>query len=135
MLIGKDEIQQVSNAIMNMLHEEEIQIVNDFHDAVLAKDIEKIDELFKVVQYDIEDHFSTEEEMMEESQYGFMQVHKVEHDTMREKVQELKEKWEKDNNPNDVKTFLEDEFKHWLMLHVARWDSGTAMHIGDTMIV
>ena len=57
MLLAKSAVQQVSNAMMNMLHEEEIDIINDFHDAVLAKDIEKIDELFKVVQYDVENHY------------------------------------------------------------------------------
>ena len=56
MLMQKRDVQQVSNAMMNMLHEEEIDIINDFHDAVLAEDIEKIDELFKVVHFDVEDH-------------------------------------------------------------------------------
>lgn len=52
MLFKKTEVQQVSNVMMNMLHEEEIEIVNNFHDAVMAKDIDKIDELFKVLIYD-----------------------------------------------------------------------------------
>jgi len=38
MLFEKTEVQLVSNAIMNMLHEEEMEIVNNFHDAVIAKD-------------------------------------------------------------------------------------------------
>jgi hemerythrin len=69
MLIELKDIQKVSNAIMNLLHEEELKIINVFHDAALAKDHDKIDELIKIVQYDIEDHFSTEEEMMEESKF------------------------------------------------------------------
>ena len=133
MLIDKKEVQQVSNAMMNMLHAEEIDIVNDFHDAVVAKDIEKIDELFKVLQYDIEDHFSTEEEMMEESKFYAAQIHKAEHDTMREKVKEIQEKWDTNKDPQEVQVFLEGEFKKWLVLHVARWDAETAMHLGDSM--
>lgn len=133
MLINKRDVQQVSNAMMNMLHEEEIEIVNDFHDAVLAKDIEKTDELFKVLLYDVEDHFSTEEDMMEESQFYAAQIHKAEHDTMRKKIKELHENWGKDKNSEEVQTFLEGEFKNWLVLHVARWDSETAMHLGDSM--
>jgi len=74
MLIEKDAVQQVANEVMNMLHEEEIEIFNAFHDAILARDIEKIDELFKVVLFDVEDHFSTEEQMMEENNYQFFQV-------------------------------------------------------------
>jgi len=133
MLIELKDIQKVSNAIMNLLHEEELKIINDFHDAALAKDLDKIDELFKVVQYDIEDHFSTEEEMMEESKFYAMQIHKSEHDTMRKKIEQLHEDWRNHRNPKEIVRFLEEEFKHWLVLHISRWDSETAMHLGDSM--
>ena len=53
MLIQAHEIQQVANEVMNMLHEEELEVINEFYDAVVAKDIEKIDELFKVVLFDV----------------------------------------------------------------------------------
>lgn len=133
MLMDIKDVQQVANAMMNVLHEEEIEIINDFYDAVVAKDIPKIDELFQVVQFDVEDHFSTEEEMMEQSQFYAMQMHKSEHDTMREKIQKLYEEWELTQKPEPIKTFLEDEFKKWIVLHIARWDSETAMHVGDNM--
>jgi hemerythrin len=132
MLMEVKDVQLVSNAIMNMLHEEEIAIINDFHDAVVAKDIAKIDELFKVVQFDIEDHFTTEEEMMQESQFYAYQMHKSEHDTMRKKIEKLYESWQQNKEPQMIQTFLEDEFKHWITLHISRWDSETAMHLGDT---
>ena len=133
MLIAKKDVQQVSNAMMNMLHEEEIEIVNNFHDAVLAKDIEKITDLFKVLQYDIEDHFTTEEDMMEESGFYAAQIHKAEHDSMRKKVKDIQEHWDLNKDPEAVQEFLEGEFKKWIVLHVARWDAETAMHLGDTM--
>ncbi|WP_418641368.1 hemerythrin family protein [Sulfurimonas sp. ST-27] len=133
MLIESKDVLQVSNAMMNILHEEEIEIINNFHDAVLAKDIKKIDELFQVVLFDVEDHFTTEEDMMEESNFYAMQMHKSEHDTMRGKIKDLLEEWNENKDPQAIQTFLEEEFKHWIVLHVARWDSETAMHIGDTM--
>jgi len=133
MLMDVKDVQLVSNDMMNILHEEEIEVINNFHDAVLAKDIEKIDELFKVVLFDIEDHFTTEEDMMEQSKFYAMQMHKSEHDTMRKKVKELSEGWQREKDPEKIKDFLENEFRHWIQLHVARWDSETAMHIGDNM--
>jgi len=48
-------------------------------------------------------------------------------------VKELGENWAKNKNPQEVQDFLEGEFKHWMVLHVARWDSETAMHLGDSM--
>jgi hemerythrin len=133
MLIEVKDVQQVANVMMNILHEEEIQIMNDFHDAVLTKDMEKIDELFKVVQFDVEDHFSTEEAMMEESKFYAMQMHKSEHDTMRKKLSILQGNWERNREPEEIRKFLEEEFKHWLVLHISRWDSETALHLGDSM--
>ncbi|CAA6808610.1 MAG: Bacteriohemerythrin [uncultured Sulfurovum sp.] len=133
MLFKKTEVQQVSNAMMNMLHEEEIDIVNDFHDAVVAKDTKKIDELFEVLLYDIEDHFSTEEDMMEESQFYAASIHKAEHDSMRKKVKDIEAGWKANQDPKVVQNFLEGDFKSWMVLHVARWDSETAMHLGDSM--
>jgi len=132
MLLEKKDVQQVSNAVMNMLHEEEIEIINKFYDAAVSKDREKIDELFKVLQFDVEDHFSTEEEMMQESNFYALQIHKSEHDTMRGKVKKLQEHWDKFKEPAEVQRFLEEDFKHWMVLHVARWDSETAMYIGDS---
>ncbi len=132
MLMQVHDVQQVSNAMMNMLHEEEIEVINEFHDAVLAQDIKKIDELFKVVLFDVEDHFTTEEQMMEESKFYAMQMHKSEHDTIREKLKKLQDRWASHHDPKDIKEFLEGEFKHWLVLHISRWDSETAMHIGDS---
>ena len=57
MLFEKTEVQLVSNAIMNMLHEEEMEIVNNFHDAVIAKDIDMISELFEVLLFDVKTTF------------------------------------------------------------------------------
>ena len=71
--------------------------------------------------------------MMEESQFYAYMIHKTEHDTMRGKLKDLQEAWDKNKNPQAVKVFLEDEFKRWIVLHVARWDSETAMHLGDSI--
>ena len=131
MLLRIEDLPPVANDMMNMLHEDELSIINDFHDAILARDIDKIDEMFKVVLFDIEDHFSTEEEMMERSQYPFAQVHKSDHDTMREKVKNYHERWQILKSPKELKGFLETEFKQWLVLHISKWDAETALHIGN----
>ena len=129
MLIKKEDLQQVANQEMNMLHEEEIEVFNNFHDAILAKDIEKIDEIFKVVLFDVEDHFSTEEQMMEANKYNHFQVHKNDHDTMREKLAKYHKRWGVLKSPKELQGFLETEFKQWLMLHISKWDTEMALHL------
>jgi len=129
MLIQERELQKVGNEVMNMLHEEELEVLNNFHDAVIAKDIEKIDELFKMVLFDVEDHFTTEENMMEQSGYGDFQVHKNDHDVMRAKLKKFHERWEILKGPKELKTFLEKDFKKWFMLHVSKWDAQMAVSL------
>ncbi len=133
MLIKKDQLPQVANMMMNILHEEEIDVINKLYDAVLEKDEKKIDEMFELFLADLEDHLSTEEKMMKETRYWATAMHKAEHDTMREKVRNLYESWKKNRNPDEIKEFLEKEFVPWLNLHISRWDAETAMHIGDSI--
>ncbi len=132
MLIKKESIPKVANPEMNMIHEEEVELVNKLYDALKEGDIEKSDKLLKEFLESVEAHFSDEEEMMVESGYWARAMHKSEHDTMRQKLKELYEKWEKNKNPEEVIKFLEEEYVPWLNLHISRWDSETAVHLGDT---
>lgn len=129
MLIQKREIPPVANDMMNMLHEDEVEVVNQFHDAVIARDIDKIDELFEEVIADVEVHFATEEAMMEQANYEFATIHKGDHDTMRKKLKDLHERWKVLKGPTEVKGFLEKDFKQWFKLHISKWDSDTAPNI------
>jgi len=129
MLIQEQDVQQVSNAVMNMLHEDEIELINNFYDAVKAKDIEKIDELFKALLVEVEAHFKTEEDMMELSAYSDMQMHKSDHDLMRKKLEKFHKRWEVLKGPKEVQGFLEKDFKKWYTGHVSKWDAQTAPHV------
>lgn len=130
MLIQEQDIQQVSNAMMNMLHEDEIELINNFYDAVKAKDIDKVDELFKALLVEVELHFKTEEDMMEQSAYADMQMHKSDHDLMRKKLAKFHKRWEVLKGPKELQSFLEKDFKKWYTGHVSKWDAQTAPHVG-----
>lgn len=130
MLIQEQDLQQVANAMMNMLHEDEVELINDFYDAVKAKDIEKIDELFTALLVEVEAHFKTEEDMMEQSAYPDMQMHKSDHDVMRKKLEKFHKRWEILKGPKELQGFLEKDFKKWYTQHVSKWDAQTAPHVG-----
>lgn len=130
MLIQEQDLQQVANAMMNMLHEDEVELINDFYDAVKAKDIEKIDELFTALLVEVEAHFKTEEDMMEQSAYPDMQMHKSDHDLMRKKLAKFHKRWEVLKGPKELEGFLEKDFKKWYTGHVTKWDAQTAPHVG-----
>ena len=126
MLIQEQDVQQVANAMMNMLHEDEIELINNFYDAVKAKDKDKVDELFKALLVEVEAHFKTEEDMMEKSAYADMQMHKSDHDIMRKKLAKFHKRWEVLKGPKEIQGFLEKDFKKWYTGHVSKWDSQAA---------
>ncbi|RMH80554.1 MAG: bacteriohemerythrin [Acidobacteria bacterium] len=131
MVLKKTELPQVANSIMNALHEDEIEIINELYQACHEGNIEKIDQLMDLLIYDIEDHFSTEEELMKESDFFAYPMHKAEHDGMRKEVKALYESWKKNRKTEDISNFIKNRLVPWLLLHIARWDSTTAIHLGD----
>jgi len=130
MLIQEQDIQQVANAMMNMLHEDELEVINNFYDAVKTKDVEKVDELFPGFLSEIEIHFKTEEEMMDQSGYSDAQMHKSDHDVIRKKLEKFHKRWEVLKGPKELQGFLEKDFKKWYTQHISKWDAQTAPHVG-----
>ena len=130
MLIQEQDVQQVANAMMNMLHEDEMEVINNFYDAVKAKDIEKIDALFAGFLAEIETHFKTEEDMMEQSSYSDAQMHKSDHDVIRKKLEKFHKRWDVLKGPTELLGFLEKDFKKWYTQHISKWDAQTAPHVG-----
>jgi hemerythrin len=130
MLIQEQDIQQVANAMMNMLHEDEMEVINNFYDAVKAKDVEKVDELFPGFLSEIEIHFKTEEDMMDQSGYTDAQMHKSDHDVIRKKLDKFHKRWEVLKGPKELQGFLEKDFKKWYTQHISKWDAQTAPHVG-----
>lgn len=69
MLIKIQELPKVANELFNALHEDEVQIINELYIACEKKHLEEVDKLMDLLLYDIEDHFSTEEELMREAEF------------------------------------------------------------------
>jgi len=131
MLVKPGEVQKVGNLFIDAVHEEEIRVLNELYEALTKEDIKKSDELMDELLVDLEDHFSTEEELMREFEFFAYPMHKAEHDIMRERFKEVYEEWKKEKNTDKVIKFLKEEFVPWLKSHVARWDSTTAQQLGD----
>ncbi|NPB06225.1 MAG: bacteriohemerythrin [Aquificae bacterium] len=131
MLIKPGDVQKVGNLFIDSVHEEEIRLINELYEALTKEDKSKADELMDELLVDLEDHFTTEEELMREFEFFAYPMHKAEHDQMRQRFKEVYDAWKKDRNCAAVVSFLKDEFVPWIKSHVARWDSTTAQHLGD----
>lgn len=127
MLFTERDTRKLSHDVMDMLREDTIEAVNELHDALIAKDIDKVDELLKDFIANIEVHFNTEEELMEQAHFPLLGVHKSDHELMRGKLKKFSERWDILKSPNELKGFFDKEFKKWYAGHVGKWDSQTAM--------
>lgn len=126
MLIQEREIQKVSNEMVNMLNEDKLELINELHDAVLARDIEKIDELFTQLLEESEVYFKTLEEIMEKDGHANLQMYIKDHNMMREKLQQFHHRWGILKSPKEVKSFLEKDYKKMVLQHASRWDAGAS---------
>lgn len=129
MLIQPQEIQQVANAMMNLLREGELEIINALHDAIKAKDIDAIDTQYKALVTELDTNFKTEEEMMEAAAYPDAGMHKSDHDLIRKKLDKFLKRWEVLKGPKELQGFLEKDFKKWYTQHIAKWDGQAAPHL------
>lgn len=130
MLIQEHEVQQVPNAMMNMLHTDELEVINNFYAALKAKDIDAADALFVQFLAEIDTHFQTEEEMMTQVAYSDAQMHKNDHEAIKAKLLKFKKRWDVLKGPTEMLGFLEKDFKKWYTQHIAKWDAQAAPHLG-----
>jgi len=125
------DLPKVANELFNALHEDELQLIRELYISCEKDNLEEVDRLMDLLLYDVEDHFSTEEELMSEAEFFAYPMHKAEHDSMRKEIKELYSSWKSEKNTKEIMHFLKESLIPWLLLHISRWDSVTAMHIGD----
>jgi len=121
------QLPRVSLERMNKVHEEEINILNRLHQSIVSQaDLEEIDRNFREFLEDVWNHFRSEQEMMEQFNFFAFPMHKGEHDIILGQLENLKKKWEKEQNPELIKAYIEKEFLPWLMNHIQTMDTITA---------
>ncbi|MDQ7055943.1 MAG: hemerythrin family protein [Persephonella sp.] len=131
MLLDISQLPRVALERMNKVHEEEIKILNRLYEAIEKfqegkGSLEEIDKRLEEFFQDVLKHFSSEQEMMEQYNFFAYPMHRGEHDMILGQLQNLKKKWEKDKNPELIKSYIEKEFLPWLMNHIQTMDTVTA---------
>lgn len=131
MILDITQIPRVALERMNRVHEKEIDILNELYETIKEfeneeKTIEDIDRVFNEFLKDVDYHFSSEQEMMEQYNFFAYPMHRGEHDMVRGQLASLKKKWEKEKNPEIIKSYIEKEFIPWLINHIQTMDTVTA---------
>ncbi|WP_457625888.1 bacteriohemerythrin [Persephonella sp.] len=131
MLLDISQIPRVALERMNRVHEEEIRLLNELYETIDEcvrgeKSLEDVDKAFRAFYEDVKQHFSSEQEMMEKYNFFAYPMHRGEHDMVLAQLENLKRRWEKEQNPELIKAYVEKEFLPWLMNHIQTMDTVTA---------
>ncbi|RMA93343.1 bacteriohemerythrin [Hydrogenothermus marinus] len=126
MLLTKEELPKVALNEMNEIHFEEVDMINNLYDTAMSGDYEKTKKLFDEFIEHIEDHFSFEEDLMEQNEFFAYPMHKMEHDNVLKDLYNLREKFEKTKDTKLIANFLKEGFIPWLINHLNTMDTVTA---------
>ncbi len=102
-------------------HQKLISILNDLHEAMrIKKDKELIGKtLTELIDYTIY-HFQTEEKLLEEHQFPYLNNHRAEHLNLTNEVKDLKKRY--DSGETVLTTEVLSFLKNWVNDHIIGMD-------------
>lgn len=134
MLIDKNELPLVAMDFMNDVHMEDVDIINDLYELVLAYEVnpsqeneQKLDAKYEEWFEHTVNHFKGEEIEMEAKGFPPYQFHKGEHDNALNTMDNIYKQWQNTRDINILKTYLLDTLPAWLTNHIQTMDTITAM--------
>lgn len=134
MLINKDKLPLVAQDFMNDVHLEDVEIINELHQNVLAYKSNKTKENKENIIYTYEkwyshteNHFKGEEAMMIKLNFPPYLMHKGEHDRCLQKMEEVLQNFISSEDEETLLNYLENDLINWLINHIQTMDTVTAM--------
>jgi len=139
MLISPEEIPQVSQDFMNNTHGEEVDIINQLFEEILAFEkgtstVDKVDKLYQEWIAHTVEHFTTEEVEMIEAEFPPFPMHKEAHDKALQQMNEVFDAWQKSREIKILKMYFIEVVPQWLIAHISSMDAMTANFIGGGMM-
>lgn len=133
MLIEKEKMPLVAMDFMNETHTEDLDIINELFELVLAyedsptlENKKRVDNLYsKWFAHTIE-HFRAEEIMMEEKKFPPYPMHKGEHENALRVMDEVFRQWQAEQDINILKNYMSEHLVPWLINHINTMDTVTA---------
>ena len=133
MLIEKNNLPLVAMDFMNEVHQEDVEIINELFELILAyekdESLENKKKLIKKYGIWIEhtlQHFQGEEEKMKALSFPPYNVHKDEHDKALETMNYVFMEWKAQGDIKILKTYFIEHLPTWLTQHIASMDMVTA---------
>ena len=126
-MISKDSIPLVSLDSMNETHFEELDIVNMLLTQLSnEEEFEIISNSFEKLIQHIQEHFSTEERLMQEFRYPSYNMHRAEHTKVLNEARLSEMQWRNKKDRDALVEYLEENIAVWLDQHIKAMDTPMA---------
>ena len=125
-------IPQVSLTTMNDVHHEEVKILNSLLDKLANNEtFESISQVFEHLLAHIQEHFASEETLMQEVQYPSFRMHKADHDKVLNETRYAEMEWRNRKDIEGLREYLEEELLTWLDQHIKAMDTPMANFVSQ----
>ena len=131
-MIDPSHLPRVSLNTMNDMHLEELKIINAFLEALQRDgDFQDLSEHFEKLLAHMQEHFSSEETLMQEAQYPSFRMHKGDHDKVLNEARYSEMEWRNRKDRDALQTYLDEDLLPWLDQHIKAMDRPMADFISQ----
>lgn len=117
---------------IDMQHKQLFKIINELLDACKKGQAKK--EVMKVVEFlsnYVQEHFSTEEKIMEENNYPHIERHKKQHSEFRKKIVDYRERMYSEGITLSITISITHALVEWLTKHIRATDRELAKFLTE----
>ncbi|MEL0220610.1 MAG: hemerythrin family protein [Deltaproteobacteria bacterium] len=115
--------------VIDDLHREEIEILNDFMRVLPNSDDDQIDEWLQRLEWQVLHHFNEEEACMKRVMCPGFKRHVDAHSETLKAIREARKNWDEDRDLMQLWNFLEYDYMAWFEHHVRDYDLPAAEFI------
>jgi hemerythrin-like metal-binding protein len=108
--------------VIDDLHREEINLLNEFMKVLPNSDDEQIDDWIQRLERQVLHHFNEEEACIKRVMYPAFKKHVEAHSETLKAIKEVKKNWEVERDLLQLWNFLEYDYMAWFEHHVRDFD-------------
>lgn len=126
-MIKQNDLPLVSDESMNKTHFEEIAIINSLLTQIdIQADYNTLSITLEKLLQHMHQHFSSEEELMKNSHYPSLNMHKADHDKVLNQARYAEMEWRNKKDIEALDEYLKEELIPWLDQHIKAMDTPMA---------
>ncbi len=121
------QLPLVSLENMNIVHREELELLNTLLEQINSNaDFETLSKSLEELLSHMQEHFASEEKLMQEARYPSFRMHKGDHDKVLNEARYAEMEWRNRKDAEALREYLEEELAAWLEQHIKAMDTPMA---------